>query len=126
MSEIVENRYHQDEDAEKPNPSGGTFKRLFLQPEKHNTYWEVDGLLKNLSNKKQYLKIIIIKIYTNDENNILLTEGFIGMNESLLTNQTAPFQVRAKLDRMNDFSAKYFDINDEVRIYVYPYFLTCN
>jgi hypothetical protein len=82
-------------------------------------------LLKNNSKKEQTLKSMVLKIYSNDDNNTLLAEGYSDINKTISTNQSMPFLIKAQIDR-NGNLAEYFKKDDKVRIDVYPYFATCN
>ena len=94
--------------------------------ESHKTYWEIDGLLKNTSERRQYLTSMIAKIYTKDEKNILLSAGYKDVDHWLEPGQSYPFQVRAQIDRSDPVLSKYFMKDDDVRIDVYPWFTTCD
>ncbi len=137
LSDIKENRYQEDKERTALNLGafGGGYVPVAerwrvkygigVEPARHYTYWEVDGLLRNESKKAQYLHSIILKIYSKDESNVLLTEGWLDVGKAIEFNQSYPFQVRAEFNRDNPILSKYFDKNDEVRIDVYPYFSTC-
>jgi|GEM_PF-517941 len=122
LEEIMETRYFKD---------GGNYISPFRSydfgvPTSHMVYWEIDSLLKNNSNKKQYLNSLILKIYTADDKNILLTESYLNIKEWLGPNQSLPFQVRTSFNRNNEILNKYFDGEEDVRVDLYPYFESCN
>lgn len=139
LADIKESRYQEDKEAYSGKCSSGSsvggyqsiFSNLYCDngvrnyPARHYTYWEVDGMLKNKSNKNQYLKSIILKIYTDDEKKILLSEGYLDVRENLTPNQSYPFQIRTNINR-DDEIGKYFNKDDKVKIDVYPYFASCN
>ncbi len=133
LTNMVENRYQEDKAAysEPCFSLLSGYNSIFCKngyrnyDARHYTYWEIDGMLKNNSYKNQYLGSIILKIYTNDERKILLTEGFIDVKKNLTSGQSYPFQVRAQINRDSDMS-KYFNKNDNVEIDIYPYFLSCS
>ncbi|MDD2807379.1 MAG: hypothetical protein PHW95_02585 [Patescibacteria group bacterium] len=132
ISDVVENRFQEDKDAYSEKCVG--YQPLFATivckdgfknyPAKHLTYWEINGLLKNNSKYSQYLKSIVLKIYTNDERKILLAENFLDINESLTSDQSYPFQVRAQINRDSQIG-KYFNKDDKVKVDIYPYFASC-
>jgi len=131
LTNIVENRYEEDRDeiTSQDNKANGykpIFSGLFLtSPARHYTYWEIDGLLTN-NIKKQLLNSIILKIYTNDDRNILLSEGYYDVKKILEPGQSLPFQIKADINRDDKILSKYFKKDDDVRIDVYPYYLFCS
>lgn len=133
LTDTKENRYQEDKDEEPEKRSGftapsGTYIPLFFgrQFAVHKTYWEIEGLLRNTSARRQYLMSMITKIYTKDSKNILLSTGYKEVNNWLEPGQSYPFQVRAQVDRSDSVLSKYFNKDDEVRIDVYPWFSTCD
>lgn len=132
LSNVQENRYNEDKDAVPPQEEDKDSRRSIIRlwngssKEKHNTFWEIDGLIRNSLDEKKYLKSMIVKIYTDNEDNIFLTEGWVDVGKLLEPGKSYPFQVRAQLDRTKLSIDKYFDKDDAVRVDLYPYFSTCN
>ena len=69
LTDIKENRYQEDREAYSEECKYvGRFGSIFCNngvmnySARHYTYWEIDGMLKNISNKSQYLESIILKI----------------------------------------------------------------
>lgn len=134
LTNIVENRYQEDKEAYSEKCATRVNSYIYNfgcdngfrnYSARHMTYWEIDGLLKNYSKKDQYLKSVILKIYTNDDRKILLAENFLNANINLTPNQSYPFQVRTNINRDGEMG-KYFEKDDKVVIDVYPYFWSCN
>lgn len=122
LDDVVENRYFKDTEAYTTKWLSYTTQ----VPAKHMVYWEIDGILKNHPSKKQMLNSVVLKIYTADDNNILLTESFVDIKRTLQPNESLPFQVRASFNREDEILSKYFDGEEEVRIDLYPYFMFCD
>lgn len=147
ISNIVENRYQEDKEegyifctppkklesyqgidfiqmAQRLGLGCPTNGKIF-EPARHYTYWEIDGMIKNNSKNNQYLKSVVLKIYTNDERKILLAEDYLDIKELLTPSQSYPFQVRTEINRDSQMG-KYFHKNDKVKIDMYPYFGSCS
>lgn len=122
LVDVLENRYQEDKDATKHIGNFGSWDI----PAKHYTYWEIEGLLKNDSEMSQRLSGIVLKIYTNDGNHILLAENYLKFEDYLKPNQSLPFLIKANIDRTDVTLGKYFKKDDDVIIDVYPHFTHCD
>lgn len=90
------------------------------------TWIEVEGVIKLNGDKDQNLKDIISKIYTIDDKKIFLGEAYSSINKILNPGTSYPFKMSVELDRNVELIGKYFQKDDEVKIDIYPYFLSCN
>lgn len=91
--------------------------------DRKDTYYEIEGLLKNNS-EPEYLRSVVSKIYTNDNNKILLSTGFIDIKRMIETGESVPFKISAYIDRNQEFIKNYFN-GDKINVDTYPWFSTC-
>ena len=87
-------------------------------------YIVYEGLIKNNSNKKEFLKEMILQLY--NEKDIFLGEGYDDINKYIEPGKSMPFKLLAKINRTNDtVLRKYYDESKELVPDIYPWFLTC-
>ncbi|MEZ6255931.1 MAG: hypothetical protein R3B92_04145 [Patescibacteria group bacterium] len=123
--EKLEYEYENNQD------DGNAFNKYFLNSlereiwEYKNYRWfYYDGLIRNNSDKEQYLININAKIRT--DNNIFIDEGWSErMNRWLAPGEAIPFKVTIKVDS-EDLVNKYVDNEEyELKTNFYPWFDTC-
>lgn len=87
-------------------------------------YFTYEGLIKNNSNKTQYLKEMVGKMY--NEKNIFIGEAYTKMNISIGPNVSIPFNIKFVLNP-NEHSAmgKYISESLSFKPDIYPWFTTC-
>jgi len=142
ISEVKINRYDFDgpdqdkiknyeEACKRSQSSTGSYRGLscgWLEEEKNSnrkdTYYEVEGLIKNNKNKEEYLRSIISKIYTKDDNKILISSGYKNINRAVASGESVPFKISIHIDRNGDLAKKYFK-DDYITFDTYPWFESC-
>ncbi len=89
-----------------------------------SNYIIYEGVIKNNSDVREYLKGFIAKIY-NDEN-VLLSSGYTTIEDWVEGGKALPFKIQTQINtKYNTVIRKYFNKGINLKPDVYPWFLTC-
>ena len=87
-------------------------------------YIVYEGLIKNRSSERHYLKAMIAKIYNKDD--VLITEGYSGIGKWLESNKSTFFKVLSIVPVVHDTAVrKYYDPKGDLNKDLYAWFTTC-
>ena len=81
-------------------------------------YINYEGVMKNKSKNRQYLKAMISKIYTADK--ILVSDGYTSIGDWVEPGVSIPFKVTSTVN-----GNKFFNESVQLSPDIYPWFLTC-
>lgn len=98
-------------------------KTYFNEYSRYAASWDFEGLLRNKSQKKQYLKAMVTKLY--NEEGILIGDGYTGVGQNLDGNTAVPFNIRVYADRNNTAQWHYYEESLSFNPDIYPWFTTC-
>ncbi|MFA6532985.1 MAG: hypothetical protein WCT22_03235 [Patescibacteria group bacterium] len=89
-----------------------------------SNYIIYEGLIKNNSEREEYLNAMLAKVYTDKD--ILITEGYTNIGKRLEDGRSIPFKISTFIDTAhNTIMRKYFDKNVTIKPDIYPWFQTC-
>jgi|GEM_PF-3701645 len=89
-----------------------------------SNYIIYEGIIKNKSEDKEYLKGMVAKIYNQE--NILISDGFENVNNWIEPNKAMPFKINTQVDTAhNTVIRKYFNKDTRVNPDIYPWFNSC-
>lgn len=89
-----------------------------------DTYYEVEGIIKNNSNKQEYLSSIVSKMYTKDYEKVLLGTDFKDIQRPVASGESVPFKISVYINRNDELIKKYFN-ESNIDFDTYPWFSTC-
>lgn len=82
-----------------------------------------EGLIRNNSNRKEFLKEMIMKAYTKE--GVFLGEAYDEINKDIDPGKSITFKLKINVDRYDNVLRKYFDEAKEFKIDIYPWFTSC-
>ena len=83
---------------------------------KQSHYVAFNGIIRNLSNKRQFLNAVIAKVY--DKNNVLISDGGSNNSDWIEPGKAIPFKVDTQY---SGDSINQSEMNPDI----YPWFITC-
>ena len=94
---------------------------------KYTASWDFEGLIRNKSQKKQYLKAMIANLY--NEEIVLVGGGYTGVGKNLDSNSAIPFKINVMVSRSDTAKWRYYEENSAFNPFysgdIYPWFTTC-
>ena len=88
-----------------------------------NVYYEIKGFLK--SEQKDYLNLIISKIYLDEDKQILFAEGSLEINRWVEKNEGIPFIIKALIKVDDQISKEVFEKKISLIFDTYPISTLC-